>query len=99
MRRAELKAYPPQNPQIAPLNSRVDELKGEIDTELGKVAGNRKSLSSVAARYQRLQLESQFADRQLAAIMAALIDAKSEARRKQVYIERIVEPKDRKRDV
>src|SRR3546814_4569255 len=39
MRLAELKAYTPQNPQIAPLNSRVDELKGEIDTELGKEIG------------------------------------------------------------
>jgi capsular polysaccharide transport system permease protein len=92
MQLAELEAYTPQNPQIAVLKTRIVELSGEIDVELGKVAGGRKSFSSTAVRYQRLMLESQLADRQLAAIEAALVDAKAEARRQQVYVERIVEP-------
>lgn len=89
---AELRAFTPQNPQIEVLTTRVKELTREVDTQLGKVAGDRRSLSSVAARYQRLKLDSQFADRQLAAAMSSLTDAKSEARRKQVYVERIVQP-------
>lgn len=89
---AELRAYTPKNPQIAVLNTRVAELSREIDSQTGMVAGNRKSLSSTLAQYQRLQLENQFADRQLASALASLTDAKSEARRKQVYVERIVQP-------
>lgn len=89
---AELRAFTPQNPQVEVLTTRVRELSHEVDAQLGKVAGDRKSLSSVAARYQRLKLESQFADRQLAAAMSSLTDAKSDARRKQVYVERIVQP-------
>ncbi|WP_295633409.1 hypothetical protein [Novosphingobium sp.] len=89
---AELQAYTPQNPQIAVLKVRIRELSGQIDEELDKVAGSRRSLSSKAARYQRLQLESQFADRQLGAAMASRDEAMTEARRKQAYVERIVQP-------
>jgi len=59
---------------------------------MGQVAGNRGSLAASAVRYQRLLLESQFADKQLAAALATLEDAKSESQRKQAYIERIVQP-------
>ena len=37
-------------------------------------------------------MESQFADRQLASAMSSLQEAENEARRKQAYVERIVEP-------
>jgi capsular polysaccharide transport system permease protein len=87
-----LRSFTPQNPQIEVLRTRIQELSREIDGELGKVAGGRKSLSSTAAQYQRLALESQFADRQLAAAMASLAEAQNEARRKQAYVERIVQP-------
>ncbi|MFC0203449.1 hypothetical protein [Novosphingobium soli] len=89
---AQLRAVAPRNPQVEVLEVQVRSLSGDIDAELGKVAGNRRSLSSTAAQYQRLQLESQFADRQLAATMVSLQDAENEARRKQAYVERIVEP-------
>lgn len=89
---AELKRSAPQNPQVAALQTRIGVLSGLIEQELGKVAGDRSSLSSTAARYQRLLLDSQFAERQLTAAMASLQDARNEARRKQAYVERIVNP-------
>lgn len=88
----ELRAFAPKNPQIAVLDTRAKGLGQEIDEQLGLVAGNSKSLSSQAAQYQRLWLESQFADKQLASAMASLEDARNEARRKQAYVERIVSP-------
>jgi len=88
----ELRVFTPANPQVEVLQSRVDGLQNEIDTELGKVAGDRKSLSSTTVEYQRLVLESKFADNQLASAMTSLEDAKNEARRKQAYVERIVQP-------
>jgi capsular polysaccharide transport system permease protein len=42
---------------------------------------------------QRLLLEKEFADKQLAAAMAALEQARSEALRQQLYIERVAQPK------
>lgn len=88
----ELRAYAPQNPQIAVLVTRAKGLTIEISEQLGMVAGNNKSLSSRAAEYQRLSLETQFAEKQLASAMASLENAQNEARRKQAYVERIVQP-------
>jgi capsular polysaccharide transport system permease protein len=88
----QLRTFTPKNPQIEVLETRVRGLTREIDEQLGKVAGDRKSLSSTAAQYQRLALESQFADKQLAGAMASLQEAQNEARRKQAYVERIVQP-------
>ena len=88
----QLRAFAPQNPQIAVLNTRARGLAEEIDEQLGLVTGNSKSLSSRAAQYQRLYLENQFADKQLASAMASLENARNEARRKQAYVERIVQP-------
>lgn len=87
----ELRKFAPQNPQIEVLDTRAQELTGQIDEQLGKVAGDRKSLSSTVAQYQRLALESQFADKNLAGAMASLQDARNEAQRKQAYVERIVQ--------
>ena len=88
----QLRRLAPQNPQIDLLKTRVTGLNNEIAEQLGKVAGDRQSLSSTTAQYQRLVLESQFADKQLTGAMASLQEAQNEARRKQAYVERIVQP-------
>jgi capsular polysaccharide transport system permease protein len=74
------------------LQARVKDLGNEIDGQLGMIAGDTKSLAATAVNFQRLQLESQIADRQMAAAMTSLQDARNEARRKQAYVERIVSP-------
>lgn len=89
---AQLQTFTPQNPQIPALQSRVLEIGAAIDRELGKVAGNRRSLAATAVQYERLTLENQFADKQLAAAMASLQEAQNEARRKQAYVERVSQP-------
>lgn len=88
----QLRAIAPANPQIEVLQAKASGLSSAIDEQLGKIAGGNRSLSSTAARYQRLMLESQFSDKQLASAMASLEDARNEARRKQAYVERIVQP-------
>jgi capsular polysaccharide transport system permease protein len=88
----QLRAMAPENPQIPILETRINSLSREIDEQLGLVAGSRRSLSNSAAQYQRLQLEREFADRRLAAAMNSLEEARNEARRKQAYVERIVQP-------
>lgn len=88
----QLKAFAPANPQIPVLRTKVAGLSRDIDAEMNKVAGSSRSLSAAAAQYQRLQLQSQVADKQLAAAISSLEDARNEARRKQAYVERIEQP-------
>lgn len=89
---SQLQALAPQNPQIPLLQTRIASLTREIDVALGKVAGDSRSLSSTAVQYQRLQLEREYADRRLTAALTSLQEARNEGRRKQAYVERIVQP-------
>lgn len=92
MQLVQLRDYTPQNPQIEVLQTKATSLQREIDAQLGRVAGGRKSLAGAAVKYQRLMLESSFADKRLGSALASLEQARDEARRKQAYVERIVEP-------
>jgi capsular polysaccharide transport system permease protein len=89
---AQLQQYTPQNPRIPVIRTQIGTIEHEIARSTGEVVGNRSSLAASAVRYQRLLLESQFADKQLAAALATLEDTRSEAQRKQAYVERIVQP-------
>jgi capsular polysaccharide transport system permease protein len=89
---AQVQQYAPENPRIPVLKTQISSIQGQMDKELGKVTGGRKSLAGSAVQYQRLTLESDFADKQLAATLASLEQARQEAHRKQVYVERVVEP-------
>jgi len=89
---AQLKSFTPENPQIQALQIRARTLQTEMDIETGKVTGGERSLANKAADYQRLALEREFADKQLASALASLEQARNEAQRKQVYLERIVQP-------
>jgi capsular polysaccharide transport system permease protein len=88
----QLQALAPENPQVPVLRTRISELTRQIDVGLGRVAGGQGSLSANAVQYQRLALDREYADKRLAAAMASLQEARNEARRKQAYVERIVEP-------
>lgn len=89
---AELQRVAPANPQVDSLRTRVASLQRQIAGETSKVVGSNRSLAGAAAQYQRLLLESEFADKQLATAMSSLAEAQNEARRKQAYVERISRP-------
>jgi capsular polysaccharide transport system permease protein len=88
----QLQAMAPENPQVPLLKTRIGGLQHQIDEQMGRVAGGRRSLSQSAVQYERLELERQYADRRLAAAMNSLQNAEDEARRKQAYVERIAQP-------
>jgi capsular polysaccharide transport system permease protein len=93
MQLAQVLALTPDNPQIPVLQKRSAALQKEMDAEMGKIAGSGgNSLTNKAADFERLSLERAFADRQLASAMTSLENAKNEARRKVLYLERIVQP-------
>ena len=89
---AQLRALSPDNPQVQSLSARVAALGKTMASESGKVLGAVGSLSAKQPAYDRLQLEKGLADRQLAAGLTALETARSEASRKQLYLERLVQP-------
>lgn len=89
---AQLEAYTPRNPQIPATRTRIRVLEREIARQSGNVAGAPRSLSAAAMRYQQLQFDSDFAGKQLAIALGALQEAEKDARRKQIYVERIAEP-------
>ncbi len=88
----QLLSIAPQNPQIPVLKTSIQTLQKQIAMATGDVTGGKNSLSNKAAVYARLQLDSQFADKQLASAMAALESARAEAQRKQLYLERLIQP-------
>lgn len=89
---AQLRSFAPDNPQIPAMNERISTIKDEISNQLGIVTGGSKSLASSSVEFQRRLLENELAEKQLASALASLEDAKNEARRQQVYVERIVAP-------
>ena len=89
---AQLRQFAPDNPQLKSLQLKAKTLEAEIRKELAGVAGGDTSLATKAADFQRLALEREFADRQLAAALASLEQARNEAQRQQLYLERIAQP-------
>ncbi len=89
---AQLRQVAPDNPQLTTLVAQSGRLRQSIAAETAGVLGGVRSLSAQAPAYSRLTLEREFADRQLASAMGSLEAARSEAARKQLYLERLVQP-------
>lgn len=89
----QVRAITPDNPQILGLQTREKSLRAEIKKQNDLIAGrNHASIASRAAEYQRLMLENELAEKQLAAAMTSLESAKAEADRQQLYLEVIALP-------
>lgn len=89
---AQIRSLSPNNPQVSVLSRRVDALRTSIRAETDKIAGGVGALNVKSANFERLQLERGFAEKQLSSAMASLETARSEAQRKQLYLERLVQP-------
>lgn len=90
--RAQLAAEAPQSPQLPSLDGRIRALERQIAAERVKIAGAADSLAPQVSAYEDLVLERQFADRQLAEATTALVEARQEARRQSLYLERVSGP-------
>lgn len=82
----------PDNAQVAPLRARIASLRRQIESESARVTGSDGSFAGVTPVYERLLLDNQLADKQLAAAMNALQEAKEDASRKRIYVETVVQP-------
>lgn len=89
---AQLMSLSPENPQVPLLHKKIENLTAQITAETAKVAGGDISFARETSEYERLVLERDFAGKQLAAALASLEEARNEALRKQLYLERISLP-------
>lgn len=88
----QVRSISPENPQVPLLQRRVTVVQAEMDAQMAKVVGGNASLTSKTAEFERLSLDRMLADKQLAAAVTSLELARNEAQRKQLYLERIVQP-------
>lgn len=89
---AQIRTLTRDNPQIPSLQQRIETLQTEINSETAKVAGGDRSLANKSTEYEGLILERGFAEKQLAAALTSMEQARNDAQRKQLYLERIVQP-------
>jgi capsular polysaccharide transport system permease protein len=82
----------PANPQISSLKLRVSILEEEIMRERAKISGTERSLSSSQAEFDRLVMDKAITEKQLASAIVSLDNARTEAQKKTIYLERLVEP-------
>jgi capsular polysaccharide transport system permease protein len=89
---AEIRKLAPDNPQIVGLEGAADLLRKTISEETKKVTSPSGSFSARAPAFERLQLDVEFADKQLGMALAELENARAEAQKKQIYLERLTQP-------
>jgi len=89
---AETRGNSPNSPQLQSLQQYADAIQHQIDIERARVASSSDGLADKIATYERLMLEREFSIRILASAVGALETARVEARRQQMYLERVVEP-------
>lgn len=90
--RAGLAASAPESPQLPVLDRRIAAFEAQLDAERLRIAGQNNSLAPKMGEYEQLTLQREFAVKSLAAAEAALETARVDARRKQLYLERVVSP-------
>ncbi|HEV7265258.1 MAG TPA: capsule biosynthesis protein [Falsiroseomonas sp.] len=88
-RRAFMRA---DNPQVQVLANRITALGEQIATERGRMTRGSEALTQQVAGFERLELERQLADRELASTTASLEAARTDALRQQVFILRVADP-------
>lgn len=82
----------PQSPQIQSLRSTIDAKEQQIIKERAMIVGGDASMAPLIAQYEQLLLQRELGLRMLESSATSLENAKIEAQRQQLYLERIVNP-------
>ncbi len=90
--RNALAASAPQSPQLPILDQQISAFQAQIDGERARAAGETGSLAPQVTTYEQLTLERELAAKSLEMASAGLESARLEARRQQVFIDRVVNP-------
>ena len=88
----ELLKNSPNSPQIPLVRTRIDSLDKLIAEERAKLSGQSDSVVAALTEYERLTLDRELAEKQLASAFTSLEAARIEAQRQQLYLETIAQP-------
>jgi capsular polysaccharide transport system permease protein len=89
---ASLMQQTPQSPQIQAMRSSIDAKEQQIIEERARIVGDDASMAPLIAEYEQLLLQRELGMRMLESSATSLENAKLEAQRQQLYLERIVNP-------
>lgn len=87
----------PDNPALQATRNRIEALERQISAERSRHTDTAANVGGAVlarqlAAYERLMLEREFADKQLASATVSLETSRIEAQRQQLYLSRIVQP-------
>lgn len=91
-RLAALDEQAPRSPQNDALRARVAAMERQISDERARIVGSDGSMAPRIAQYEQLLLEREMAAKMLTSATASLENAKIDAQRQQLYLERIADP-------
>lgn len=91
-RLSQLQIVAPLSPQVTTVKNEVASYKSDIALVTERVAGGANSLNEQNIEFMKLQMQTDFAARQLGASLGILENARLDASRKKLYVERIVSP-------
>ena len=89
---SETRTATPDSPKIAALTNRLKAIDDQITGLQAGLAGNKESMASKLAEFERLSLGRELAAKSLTAALSSLENARQEADRQQLYLELVVEP-------
>jgi len=90
--RGGLAAAAQDNPQLPAIDQRIAAYQNQIEGERARLAGQSSSIAPDVSEYERLTLERDLAAKTLEADFAGLETARLDARRQQLFLERVVSP-------
>lgn len=90
--KAEMLATSPDGPQLATIERRSLALQDQISQQRNRFTERSEGLAGKIEQFERLRLEQEVATKMLSSAIVSLEEARSEARRKQLYLERIASP-------
>ena len=90
--RAALAASAPQSPQLPLLGQQIAAFDAQMEQERSRSAGESDSLAPKVATYERLTLERDMAAKSLATAVEGVQAARLDARRQQLFLDRVVNP-------
>ena len=89
---AQILITTPQNPEIPVLQKSIETTRGAITNQTAIVVGASSSLASKSVVYEKLILDQSFAEKELAAAITAMEQARIQAQKQQLFIETVVNP-------
>lgn len=90
--REQIAREAPDSPVLAQLDGRIASYERQIETERSKIAGDSNALAPQVGIYEEVELERKLAAEDLTQASAALLVAEQQAKKQQLYLERIVPP-------